>query len=158
MKYSPELVDEIIKYIEEGSSDKDAAALAGISRETFYQWQRPFLDGLDASDKIPNPDYKADFSDRLKKAELKRKKALINRVITNDSWQSAAWYLERQFNEEFGEKKKIEVTDPQERIKNIMQMIKDSKQEKPDEHLPTDSPSVLQGQDGESIPSDPGTE
>lgn len=157
MKYSPELVDEIIKYIEEGSSDKDAAELAGISRETFYQWQRPTV--TDPSGKeLPNPDFKVDFSDRLKKAELKRKKALINRVITNDSWQSAAWYLERQFNDEYGEKKKIEVTDPQERIKNIMQMIKDSKQEKPDEHLPTDSESVLQGQDGESLPDDPGTE
>ncbi len=160
MKYSPELVEEIIGHMKKGSSNKDACILAGISEETFYRWQRPFLDD---EQKIPNPEYKGEFCELLKKTETLRKQSLINKVITDKSWQSSAWYLERQFNDEFGEKKKIEVSDPQDKIKRIMGLIKQSvpekkEEDKKDEPIPTDGSSVLQGQDGEPLPDDAGTE
>jgi transposase len=40
MKYSKEIVQEICKYIEEGSNYEDAAALAGIGESTFYEWKQ----------------------------------------------------------------------------------------------------------------------
>lgn len=38
MKYSPEIVEKICGYLRDGRTQKDAAALAGIAEDTFYEW------------------------------------------------------------------------------------------------------------------------
>ena len=93
MKYSPELVKEIITKVESGASNKEAALLCDISEETFYQWQRPKLKTGEI-----NPEYHPEFPELLKKANIKRRVAMVNRILiaANKSWQAAAWYLERK--------------------------------------------------------------
>jgi transposase len=125
MKYSKELITDIIKYIESGASNKDAAALSGVSEETFYNWLRPTIKKDDKE--IPNPDYHPEFSESLKKAKTKRKVAMVNRILSaaKGSWQAAAWYLERQYNEEFGRRDKHELSfDPRKAIKKMDERIK----------------------------------
>lgn len=38
MKYTPELVNELIKYIEAGNYTKTACEAIGINEGTFYRW------------------------------------------------------------------------------------------------------------------------
>lgn len=121
MKYSEELVVEIVKLVESGASNKDAATLSGITEETFYNWQRPKSKSGEA-----NPDYHPELSESLKKAETKRKVAMVNRILTaaTKNWQAAAWYLERRYNDEYGRVDKHEVSlNPQNEIKKMISRI-----------------------------------
>lgn len=152
MKYSKELLKEIIKNIEEGSSNKDACILAGISEETFYQWLRPTVQ-VDGKD-VPNSDFKPELSESIKKAIIKRKKALINKIITDPSWQARAWYLERQHYDEFGQKQKIEVEESEDKIKKLLALLKQNS----DEPIPTPNKSNVQEQGGTAISPDTKTE
>ncbi len=98
MKYSEELTAEICKYISAGNTQKDAAILADISEETFYQWQRPLN-----KDGTVNADFHAEFTESLKKAEQQCKARNIAFVqkAAEKSWQAAAWYLERKYHNEY---------------------------------------------------------
>lgn len=164
-KYSPKLVDEIVKYMEEGLTNKDAIQLVGISEESFYKWQRPtvIIDGKD----VKNKDYKPELVESIKKAELKRKKALINKIITEKSWQAAAWYLERVFPDEFKERRQYDVAgiSPQEKIKRTMDLIEEQTKESEkkeeaqegeivNEQVSTDGGDALQEQGGEAVSTD----
>ena len=161
MKYSKVVLKEIIKYMEEGASNKDAATLAGIGESTFYDWQQEKL-----PDGKPNPSYFVEFVESIKKAELKRKKALINKIIAKDnSWQAAAWYLERQYPDEFKERRQYDITavSPQEKIKKTMELIEEETKdvqtgEVIDEQVSTDGGDALQEQGGEAVSTDEGTE
>lgn len=94
MKFSPEIIKEICTAIREGSSQKDAATLAGISEETFHQWKRN----------------KPEFSEPLLKAELECKnrniKIIQKAAIT--TWQAGAWWLERRYFMEYGLKHQMD--------------------------------------------------
>lgn len=98
MKYSKKIVKEICKLVSNGVFNKDAAICVGISEETFYRWQREKL-----VDGEPNPEYKSDFCESLKKAEAERKKnfILIIAQASTKQWQAAAWYLERVYRDQF---------------------------------------------------------
>ena len=86
MKYCKELTDEICNHLREGRTQKDAAILANISKETFHQWL-----------------LKPDFHDRVKKAQSEFKKQLEVRVqvASNTTWTAAAWMLERRFKDDY---------------------------------------------------------
>lgn len=86
MKYSKEITGEICKYLEQGMTLKDTAALTGIAQETFYQWLK-----------------KPEFSEAVKKAEMKCKQrniALIQKAAIT-TWQAGAWWLERRHSDEY---------------------------------------------------------
>ena len=101
MKYSPEIITEICRYLEQGMSQKDAAILSDINADTFYEWMK-----------------KPDFSDNIKKAEMKCKQrnvAIIQKAAIN-TWQAAAWWLERKLSDEFALKTKVGVDPENNRI------------------------------------------
>jgi hypothetical protein len=95
-KFCPEIVEEICKYLREGSTNKEAFLLAGISHETFYKWLKTH----------------PEFDEATKKAEIECKHAHIKNIkaagIT--SWQSSAWWLERKYPMEFALKSRLEHT------------------------------------------------
>ena len=87
-KYSPETLKTIIAAIEQGAPLRHAAAYAGISEDTLARWREKH----------------ADFADAIKAAEAR---AVIGRLARirraeEDSWQAAAWWLERKYPSEFG--------------------------------------------------------
>lgn len=73
MKYSPEIVEKIIKYLEEGATITTTCDLVGISKETFYQW-------------VNN---KSDFADAIKKA-----KSIPDKEVENALFKAACGYTE----------------------------------------------------------------
>jgi hypothetical protein len=93
VKYSSAKTKEICQYLEEGLSREDAWTLAGIVKSTFYEWME-----------------KSDFSDSIKKAELKGKREHILNIkkAGEQHWTASAWFLERRYYEEFGNKSKLE--------------------------------------------------
>jgi len=102
MKYCSELVKQICDLIEEGVFAKDACLCVDISEETYYRWKRPTL-----ADGSPNPEYKPEFSESIKKAEANRKSNLIQSIKRDRSWQSKAWMLERLHRDEYAERKEF---------------------------------------------------
>lgn len=87
MKYCKEITDELCKYIRAGNTAIDSCALANIGESTFYEWKEKH----------------AEFAESIKKAEIKNKARLINIIQkrADETWQAAAWFLERRFKDEF---------------------------------------------------------
>lgn len=57
MKYSPEIVDKIIKYLKQGTSITTTCDLVKISVETFYDWKKnkpEFSERVKAATAIPD--------------------------------------------------------------------------------------------------------
>lgn len=92
----PEVIKNIIKLIESGSTFKDAAILSGISENTLYDWLKRSLE----------------FKEAVYKARAAHKKYCETRVYAamKTNWQAAAWWLERKYFEEFASRTKIETT------------------------------------------------
>lgn len=96
LKYSPEIVQELIKYIEAGNYVTTACQAVGICRESYYQWLKDD-DKIDITDEI------------IAKAEAKAiaRNVLIIQNAAKESWQAGAWFLERKDYKGWGKKEQI---------------------------------------------------
>jgi hypothetical protein len=96
MKYCKEKIEELCNYIKSGLSQRDASSLAGIDEDSFCLWKKKH----------------SEFSEALKKAELKNKQRalILIQKAGESSWQAMAWYLERKYKDEFSLMQKIEHT------------------------------------------------
>lgn len=99
LKLNKELIEKASKLIAAGNYQKDVAKYLGIDESTWYRWLRK---GETAkTNNIFCKLYKA-----VKKAEaeaIARNVALIQQAA-QDSWQAAAWWLERRYPEQWGKK------------------------------------------------------
>ena len=97
MKYSKEIIDELLKYIEAGNYVTTACECVGLSRETFYEWLKD--------------ETKSDISDTIiqkaKSKAIARNVAVIQ-VAEKKNWTASAWFLERKKSEDWGRKDKVE--------------------------------------------------
>ena len=95
MKYDSAHIDPLLKSLTDGEGRVRACKIANITHETLMNWMEEY----------------SDFSDSVKKAEAKgndRIKDLQKRKIIEDkSWQSGAWWLERNYPEEFRERRDV---------------------------------------------------
>jgi hypothetical protein len=95
-KYTPEVVERICYSLSQGNTRTTAATCAGISMETFAVYVREF----------------PEFSDAIKRAEEQAVEHYVNVIHTasTQTWQAAAWYLERRRKEDFGKQDKVDIT------------------------------------------------
>ncbi len=122
---TPEIIEAIAKYIAEGSTQKDAAILAGVSESVFYRWMtrgrkelaRLEALGIDEIDRefiTPEELPFLELFEMVNKATPFRKAALLDRIqlAAKDprNWTAAAWLLERLHPDEFGRKTRLEIT------------------------------------------------
>jgi len=88
-KYTKERVQKIVDALHAGDGRVRAVNKAGIAYDTFMEWLRN----------------KPEFSEAIKKAEEvgddKIKDICKRRIIEDSSWQSAAWWLERNFPDQY---------------------------------------------------------
>jgi hypothetical protein len=143
-KYTLELVLKIEQYLALGMSHKKTCEAVGISTETFYQWIKKNPKVLLVCSKcrregrwaqrnkpcnFPKCDgkiaRKSDFSDTVKKARSLGQAKLLKTIhdASDDSWQAAAWMLERTNPEDFGRRQKIEIEDTAKTIKEIRDLL-----------------------------------
>ena len=87
-KYEPDVAKAILGAIELGVPFRHAVAYGGISESTFGRWRKQY----------------ADFDDAIKAAEARAVMGRLGRIrrAEDESWQAAAWWLERRYPQEFG--------------------------------------------------------
>jgi len=89
MKYDKHHTDIIYKALADGLGRVNACKLANIAYDTFIDWMNN----------------KAEFPELVKKAETtgndKIKDICKRRIIEDKSWQSAAWWLERNYPDQY---------------------------------------------------------
>ena len=100
MKLTPELQEQIVKYIKSGNYIETACDAVSINKQTYYNWlergekgEQPFLGFLDAIKKA--------------KAEAIMRNVLIIQTAAPKNWQAAGWWLERTCYKLFGRKEQL---------------------------------------------------
>jgi hypothetical protein len=116
-KFTPEIAEEICKAVAAGVPENYAATAAGIHRDTMHHWKKRNAAFADAVKKaraqaiqvrIERIEKAARGGEEVEVSEktIKHKDGKLERIVirrkTAPSWTADAWYLERQFCEEFG--------------------------------------------------------
>ena len=104
IKLNKEIIAEMAKYVSEGSSYRDAATLCGVVPNTFLDWRKRGEEDMNNG----KDSLFSEFLRTLKESEAKAKAEAIRYIQRSDDWKARAWYLERKYNDEFGNKQKIE--------------------------------------------------
>lgn len=100
-KYDNTYKDRFCEALEQGYGRIQAAKKAGIAFQSFLNWIGEDLE----------------FLERVKKAEaigsIQKRELAINSVLRGfeKSWQAGAWWLERNYPEEFAKKDNIDKED-----------------------------------------------
>ena len=103
-KLTPDVHAAIVNAILAGNYAETAARYAGVTPATFYNWTAR---GREAKQGIY-----FEFFDAIEKAKAQaevRDVAIIERAA-NDTWQAAAWMLERKFPARWGRTDRAELT------------------------------------------------
>lgn len=116
-KLTPELQEEICKAIRAGNYIETAAAFAGISKNTLYEWMKRGAREKERLAKNPRAKVKkseapfVEFSDAVEKAlaAAEVRDVMLIGKAAETQWQAAAWRLERKFPERWGRKERLEV-------------------------------------------------
>lgn len=104
-KLTPKLQAAIRANVAAGNYIETACLAAGISTTTYYNWMKWGEQG-----KEPYVGFFASLKAAEAEAEAKALKCIENAMM--DSWQAAAWYLERTKHRKFGKTLQHEGGDP----------------------------------------------
>ena len=102
-KLTPEIQAKICDAIRAGAYVETAAALAGISKDTFYRW-------LKQGARAKSGKFKA-FNEAVHKAmaEAEFRDIMIIANAAKVDWKAAAWKLERKYPERWARKDRSDV-------------------------------------------------
>lgn len=109
---TPEVQELIIEALRKGNYRDTAAALAGVTRQTLWNWEQWGKEG-----RAP---YK-DFFDALEMAEAQAEATLLEEIRTAapaqtgltgpDLWQAKAWLMERRWPKRWAQRVRTAVTE-----------------------------------------------
>lgn len=110
-KFDPTRADTIIQFLRAGAFIETAAAAAGISKQTLYNWLER---GLREHAKSDNPPLAAWAAEAMKAQALSEVAmvSVVGKAAQMGVWQAAAWHLERKFPERWGRRESVEHTGP----------------------------------------------
>lgn len=99
-KLTPELQEDIVKYLRLGNYVETVCAIVGINKTTFYDWMRQGARAKRSTNKM------AQFSHAIKAAMALGEAAdlAVIQQASVRSWQAAAWRLERRYPGRWGRK------------------------------------------------------
>lgn len=113
-KLTPETITKLTQAIQQGATYALACKYAGISHQTFAEWQRKAHDELERRTKprvkegtpewIEGQEF-VTFLEAIQKAEGNAALSWlikIEQAATDGHWQAAAWKLERRYPQEYG--------------------------------------------------------
>lgn len=115
-KLTSEIQNKIVTAIRAGNYIETAAAYAGISKNTLYDWLKRGAREKERLERNPRARIKkseapyVEFSDAVEKAmaEAEIRDVAIIAKAAEENWQAAAWRLERKYPERWGRREKIE--------------------------------------------------
>lgn len=95
---TPQLADQLVAMLRAGNYVTVATRAVGISRRTFAEWMQ-----RGRSDKSADAEF-ASFRRRVEQARAEAEVRHVAQIAqaSADSWQAAAWLLERQHPERWG--------------------------------------------------------
>lgn len=119
-KFNDEIATRIVTLIEAGNYIETAAAAAGISKETLFDWLRKGA--------AQNKGKFKDFSDSVYRAVGKAEAidvATIGKAARDGDWRASAWRLERRNSKRWGRKDRIDFGkfDPKEMSEEELERI-----------------------------------
>ena len=122
MKLTKKRIDAVAEALRKGVIIKHACIGAGICEKTYHNWQNEAsdneLDPLDPEESLgKNPnrdDVLRYFVRETSRALNDYSSGLLEKIHNADSWQAAAWILERRFPEEFGRRAAAQQGDTEE--------------------------------------------
>ncbi|MCX6812608.1 MAG: helix-turn-helix domain-containing protein [Candidatus Berkelbacteria bacterium] len=93
MKYNETITKQILEYLKDGLTAKDACFAVGISEETFYTWKKE----------------KPEFSESIERELMDFKITCLRTLRDANDWKASAWWLERKYPDEFSLKRVLDV-------------------------------------------------
>lgn len=114
-RLTPSVEKKVIKALKDGNYIETAAALAGISKSSIYEWLKRGAREIQRLEDNPRARLKKEeepfvrFSDAVEKAQAMaeaRDLSLIGQAAEGD-WKAAAWRLERKFPDKWGRKDRL---------------------------------------------------
>lgn len=102
-KISKEVINILYQEISRGVPIKYACTIAGIGRNTYYEWIKKAKELPDDSDSL----YKY-FEKKKDEGIAMAVASRVEQIRVDNSWQSSAWWLERVDYEHFGKKQTID--------------------------------------------------
>ena len=122
-KISKEKINQIVEAVRAGNFIETAAAFAGLSKQTLYNWLKEGARERDRRESGEKPDRTKDLYVQLSlqieqaMAEAEMRDVEIITRAAEQQWQAAAWRLERKYPDRWGRKvavdAKQEITLPQ---------------------------------------------
>ena len=120
MKLTKARIDAVADALRKGAIIKQACACAGISDTTYHNWYMEFkenrLEPLDPEESLDASPSRAEllsyFVRETTTALSGYTSGLLEKIHQANSWQAAAWILERRFPEEFGRRSAAQHDDP----------------------------------------------
>ena len=101
-KLTPETQAKIVKALRAGNTRRVAMLYANISEPTFYSWMKRGREGEEPF---------REFLEMVKSAEAHaevRNVAIIQQAA-NETWQAAAWWLERKRPDDWGRRQRMDI-------------------------------------------------
>lgn len=91
-KLTKDGIQTALRLCRAGLPDCQIAAVLGVSKETYSRWINH-----------PKTDNQNQLRQQLKKADAEREAALVTRIMraSDDTWQAAAWLLERRYPDRY---------------------------------------------------------
>lgn len=98
-KLEESTVDDLVKWLKLGYYIEDACTMAGIAKQTYYNW-------MAKAEANEGQEY-LDFLDSVKRARAEAEGAHImniRKAADNGVWQASAWFLERSHPVKWGKR------------------------------------------------------
>jgi len=114
-KLTPDTKEAVLKALRAGNSRRDSALYAGISETTFYSWMARGREGEALY---------SEFLEAVEKAEAQsvvRNVAIIQRAA-EETWQAAAWWLERKRPDDWGRRQRMDIGTNKEELEVIVKI------------------------------------
>jgi hypothetical protein len=89
--------------VEKGNTYHNSALCAGVCERSYYTW-------IEKAEKSKQENIYTQFLQALKKAkaEAEKRNVTIIQAASIETWQAAAWWLERRNPSEYGRKERVE--------------------------------------------------
>lgn len=132
-KLTPELQTRIVNFLRTGAYVETAAAAAGVSKQTLYDWlKRGARVGRDELGEVtpkdhPDADY-ARFLDAVEVAQAEADVgdlAIIRKAAQDGYWAAAAWRLERKHPDKWGRREVLALTTAEHQTDELVAAIQD---------------------------------
>lgn len=121
-----EIMGKIVASLRAGAYPETAAALAGINRDTLYDWLKKGRGDDKTPPREPFATFAREVEAAMAEAEL-RDLEILRRAAEDGVWQASAWRLERRWPQRWGRRQEIGITGVEGPIEITLSLRKDNK-------------------------------